>query len=450
MTPPPANSTPAQAESEDFQWYRAAPSLPEVFRSIAVPAVAGRFWRKMGAFAGPGYLIAVGYVDPGNWATDLAGGAKYGYALLSVIVLSNFLAIFLQTLSLRLGIASGRDLAQLCRDRFSLPIAVGLWISCELAIIACDLAEVIGAAIALELLFGMPLILGVLLTALDVFLVLWLQGRGFRYVEALVITLLCIIGGCFAVELTMAQPQLREIAASVLPSRRIITNPGMLYLAIGILGATVMPHNLYLHSSIVQSRGFAPTERGKGEAIRFCTIDTVTALIAAMLINAAILILAATINRAGYTEMSEIQDAYRLLTPLLGGLASLLFGVALLVSGQMSALTGTLAGQIIMEGFLRWRVSPVMRRLATRALALLPAVGIIAVFGEGATGPLLVLSQVVLSLQLSFAVVPLIMFTSDSKLMGKFVNPRWMQAVGSSVAVGVTVINGWLVWQVIF
>jgi manganese transport protein len=388
-------------------------------------------------------LIAVGYVDPGNWATDLAGGAKYGYALLSVIALSNFLAIFLQTLSLRLGIASGRDLAQLCRDRFSLPVAMSLWVSCELAIVACDLAEVIGAAIALELLFGMPLLLGVLLTSLDVFLVLWLQGRGFRYVEALVITLLCIIGGCFAVELTMAQPHIREIATALLPSGRIVTDPGMLYLSVGILGATVMPHNLYLHSSIVQSRNFAPTESGKRDAIRFGTIDAGIALAAAMFINAAILILAAAFNRAGYTQVSEIQDAYRLLTPLLGGVASL-------VSGQMSALTGTLAGQIIMEGFLRWRVSPVIRRLATRGLALLPAVGIIAVYGDSSSGQLLVLSQVVLSLQLSFAVVPLILFTSDGQLMGKFVNPRWMQAAGGSVAAVVALVNGWLVWQVIF
>lgn len=404
----------------------------------------------MGAFAGPGYLIAVGYVDPGNWATDLAGGAKYGYALLSVIALSNLLAIFLQTLSLRLGIASERDLAQLCRDRFSLPTAMSLWISCEIAIVACDLAEVLGAAIALELLFGMPLVFGVLLTGLDVFLVLWLQSRGFRYVEALVITLLCIIGGCFAVELTMIQPSIRELAAAVFPSSRIVTDPGMLYIAIGILGATVMPHNLYLHSSIVQSRNFAPTEPGKREAIRFSTIDAATALVAAMFINAAILILAAAFNQAGYTEFSEIQDAYRLLTPLLGGLASLLFGVALLVSGQMSALTGTLAGQIIMEGFLRWRVSPVIRRLVTRALALLPAIGIVAVFGEGATGRLLVLSQVVLSLQLSFAVVPLVMFTGDSTLMGKFVNPRWVRAAAGCIAAFVALINTWLVWQVVF
>src|SRR5579872_6392167 len=450
MTPPPPDASPARADPADFPSYRTAPSLPEAFRSISIPAVSGRFWRKMGAFAGPGYLIAGGHRGPGNWATDLAGGAKYGYALLSVIALSNLLAIFLQTLSLRLGIASERDLAQLCRDRFSLPTAMSLWISCEIAIVACDLAEVLGAAIALELLFGMPLVFGVLLTGLDVFLVLWLQSRGFRYVEALVITLLCIIGGCFAVELTMIQPSIRERAAAVFPSSRIVTDPGMLYIAIGILGATVMPHNLYLHSSIVQSRNFAPTEPGKREAIRFSTIDAATALVAAMFINAAILILAAAFNQAGYTEFSEIQDAYRLLTPLLGGLASLLFGVALLVSGQMSALTGTLAGQIIMEGFLRWRVSPVIRRLVTRALALLPAIGIVAVFGEGATGRLLVLSQVVLSLQLSFAVVPLVMFTGDSTLMGKFVNPRWVRAAAGCIAAFVALINTWLVWQVVF
>jgi manganese transport protein len=420
-----------------------------VFRSIMVPA-GDRFWRKIGAFMGPGYLVAVGYIDPGNWATDLAGGAKYGYALLSVIAISNVLAIFLQTLSLRLGIATGRDLAQLCRDRFNRPTAICLWVTCELAIIATDLAEVIGAAIALQLLFGLPLTIGVCVTALDVFLVLWFQSRGFRYIEALVMTLLCLIAGCFAIEMAFARPDLGAIAASLLPSRRIVTDPGMLYIAIGILGATVMPHNLYLHSSIAQTRRFDRDERGKREAIRFATIDSNTALMAALFINAAILILAAAFHRAGYKDVAEIQDAYRLLTPVLGGgLASLLFGIALLASGQNSSLTGTLAGQIVMEGFMRWQVSPVVRRLATRALAIVPAVCITALYGEGGTGQLLILSQVVLSLQLSFAVVPLLMFTGDRALMGVFVSPRWARAAGGFAAVAIAAMNGWLVWQML-
>jgi manganese transport protein len=309
-----------------------------VFRSVVVPA-GTRFWQKIAAFSGPGYLVAVGYIDPGNWATDLAGG-KYGYAMLSVIAMSNLLAIFLQTLALRLGIATGRDLAQLCRDRFSRPVAICLWVACELAIIACDLAEVIGAAIALQLLFGSPLIAGMCLTALDVFLVLWLQSSGLRYVEALVIASLLLIGSCFAIELVLARPDLAEIAASLLPRQQMVTNPGMLFIAIGILGATVMPHNLYLHSALAQSRRFDRSERGKREAIRFSTIDITTALMAALFINGAILIVAAAFQRAGYADVAEIQDAYRLLTPMLGGLASILFGVALLASGQVSALTG--------------------------------------------------------------------------------------------------------------
>lgn len=424
-----------------------AVSLPEVFRSITVPA-DGRFWGKVGSFAGPGSLVAVGYIDPGNWATDIAGGARYGYALISVIVVANLLAIFLQTLSLRLGIATGCDLAQLCRERFSRPMAIILWIACELAIMACDLAEVIGSAIGLQLLFGLPLIVGVCATALDVCFVLWLQSRGFRYMEALVVALLIVIGGCFALEMVLAQPDVREIAGSLLPSGRIVTEPGMLYVAIGIIGATVMPHNLYLHSAITQTRRFDLAERGRREAIRFATLDSTTALLAALFANAAIMILAAALHRAGFVRIAEIQDAYNLLTPLFGsGVASLLFGVALLASGQASAVTGTLAGQVVMEGFLRWRVSPVARRLVTRALAIAPAVIVTALYGEGATGQLLVLSQVILSLQLSFAVVPLVMFTSDRALMGAFANSGWVRIAGVAAAAVIAVLNLWLVRQ---
>ncbi len=449
MSPPPIETAAAMPASLGASPVRPdhSGSLPEIFRSIVVPRGA-KFWGKIGAFTGPGYLVAVGYIDPGNWATDLAGGARYGYALLSVIAIANLLAIFLQRLSLCLGIATGRDLAQLCRERFSRPTAMCLWVACELAIIACDLAEVIGSAIALQLLFGLPLILGVCATALDVCLILWLQNRGFRYIEALVMALLCVIGGCFAFELILAQPDVREIAAALLPSRQIVTDPAMLYLAIGIIGATVMPHNLYLHSAIVQTRKFDRTERGKREAIRFATIDSTTAMIAALFINAAILIVAVSFHRAGYTEVAEIQDAYRLLTPVLGsGLASLLFGIALLASGQMSAVTGTLAGQVVMEGFLRWRVSPVARRLATRAVAIVPAIAVTALYGESGTGQLLVLSQVVLSLQLSFAVVPLVMFTSDRSLMGVFTNPGLVRVAGARIAVAIVLLDGWLVWQ---
>lgn len=443
---PPALDTSAASVADDGRDGIPVASLPEVFRSIAVPTGA-RFWRKVGAFTGPGYLIAVGYIDPGNWATDLAGGAKYGYALLSVIILSSLLAVFLQTLSLRLGIVTGRDLVQLSGERFSRPVATSLWIGCELAIIACDLAEVIGAAVALQLLFGLPLLVGVCLTAADVFLVLWLQSRGFRYIEALVMALLCAIAVCFAMEMILARPDLAGIAASILPSRRIVADPGMLYLAIGILGATVMPHNLYLHSSIAQTRKYALDQRGKREAVRFATIDSTTALVAALFINGAILILAAAFNRVGYTDVSEIQDAYRLLTPVLGGgLASLLFGLALLASGQNSSLTGTLAGQIVMEGFMRRKMPAGRRRLMTRGLAIIPAVVVIAICGERSTGQLLILSQVVLSLQLSFAVVPLLMFTGDRRLMGRFVNPGWVRLIGWACAAVIAGANAWLVW----
>jgi len=421
------------------------PSLPEVFRSVAVPG--GASWRKIAAFAGPGFLVAVGYMDPGNWATDLAGGSQFGYTLLPVIAISNLVAILLQGLALRLGIASGRDLAQLCRERFNPAVSFCLWIACELAIMACDLAEVIGTAIALQLLLKIPLIVGVCITAFDVFLVLWLQKRGFRYLEALVMTLIGVIGACFTIEFFCSVPVWTEAAAALVPSSRILTDPGMLYIAVGIVGATVMPHNLYLHSSIAQTRRYDVSDRGKREAIRFANIDSLVALTIALAINAAILMVAAAFYRAGHTDVSEIQDAYKLLTPLFGsGLAALVFGIALLAAGQNSSLTGTLAGQIVMEGFLKLRVSPTVRRLLTRSVAIVPAVIVTAICGESGTAQLLILSQVVLSLQLSFAVVPLVMFTSDRALMGAFTNTRPMKAIAWCTAAGIALMNGWLVW----
>ncbi len=405
------------------------PSLPESFRTIPVPVGKGLFWRKLGAFAGPGYLVAVGYMDPGNWATDLAGGSAFGYTLLSVILLSNIMAMVLQALSAKLGIVTGLDLAQACRAHYSPPVRMALWVLCELAIIACDLAEVIGTAIALQLLFGIPLVLGVLLTAFDVMLILALQQRGFRWLEAFVIALLVIIAGCFAVELALSQPEISAIAGGLVPKAEIVTNPAMLYIAIGIIGATVMPHNLYLHSSIVQTRQFDRSHAGKREAIRFATLDSSIALTLALFINASILILAAsTFHAAGRTDVAEIQDAYQLLTPMLGlGLASTLFALALLASGQNSTITATLAGQIVMEGFLNIRLPAWLRRLVTRLVAIVPAVTVAAIYGESGTAKLLVLSQVILSLQLPFAVVPLVQFTSDRTKMGEFVNPVWLK-----------------------
>jgi len=423
-------------------------SLPEVHGTVAVP-VGASFWRKVFAFAGPGYLVAVGYMDPGNWATDLAGGARYGYTLLSVIMISNFMAILLQALSLRLGIASGRDLAQACRDTYSRPVTFALWILCEIAIAACDLAEVIGAAIALNLLFGLPLIWGVLLTALDVLLVLFLQHRGFRYVEALVVGLIVAIAGSFAIELWLAQPVWGQVAAGFIPQTEIIKNPEMLYIAIGILGATVMPHNLYLHSSIVQTRKYLDDDRSKAEAIRFATIDSTFALMFALFINAAILIMAAaTFHGTGHQDVADIGDAYNLLTPLLGaGFASALFAIALLCSGQNATLTGTLAGQIVMEGFINLRLRPWLRRLITRLIAIIPAVIVVALYGERGTGSLLILSQVVLSLQLPFAVFPLVMFTSDRAKMGAFVSPTWVKVLAWTVSIIIAALNVWLLYQ---
>jgi len=424
------------------------PSLPEVFASVSVPRHSG-FWRTLLAFVGPGLLVAVGYMDPGNWATDLAGGAQFGYLLLSVILISNLVAILLQHLALRLGIATGRDLAQACRDHYSRPVALTLWVLSELAIAATDIAEVIGSAIALNLLFGIPLVAGVILTASDVLIVLFLQHKGFRYVEALVASLIFIIAAAFAYELLLAQPAMSAILSGLVPSPKIITNPSALYIAIGILGATVMPHNLYLHSSIVQTRAIEPTEAGKRRAIRFATIDSTVSLLFAFFINAAILILsAAAFHGTPYENVADINDAYQLLTPVLGAtLASTVFGVALLASGQNSTLTGTLAGQIVMEGFLSIRMRPWLRRLVTRLIAIVPAVIVAALYGERGTGQLLILSQVILSLQLSFAVVPLVQFTSDKAKMGAFVNPPWLKITAWIVTALIIVLNVYLLFQ---
>src|SRR3982075_2174323 len=423
-------------------------SLSEVHRSLVVPPSAS-FVRMLLAFAGPGFLVAVGYMDPGNWATDLAGGSKYNYSLLTVIMISNLMAILLQALSLKLGIVTGRDLAQACRDHFSRPVSFALWFVCEVAIAACDLAEVIGSAIALNLLFGIPLLVGVCVTALDVLLVLLLQNKGFRYIEALVITLIAVIGGCVFCELIASRPDLLGIAKGFVPTPRIVTDPGMLYIAMGILGATVMPHNLYLHSSIVQTRRYELSAVGKREAIKFATIDSTLALMFALFINAAILIVAAaTFYTRGRNDVAEIQEDYKLLSPLLGVTgASTLFALALLASGQNSTLTGTLAGQIVMEGFLNLRLRPWLRRLITRAIAIIPAVICTVLYGESGTAKLLVLSQVILSLQLSFAVFPLVIFTSDKLKMGEFVNGLWLKVLAYAVAFIIASLNIWLLFQ---
>ena len=434
-TPRPATPpTPEPATPSAWRLPQSDVSLPEVHSTILVPHTLG-FWRKLLAFSGPGYLVAVGYMDPGNWATDLAGGSQFGYTLLSVILLSNLMAILLQALCARLGIVTGRDLAQACRDHYSRRVSFVLWVLCEVAICACDLAEVIGSAIALNLLFGLPMIWGVCITALDVLAVLYLQSKGFRYIEALVITLILTIGGCFFAEILFSQPDVAAVLGGFLPTFEIIQRPEMLYIAIGILGATVMPHNLYLHSSVVQTRKYERTTSGKAEAIKFATIDSSVALMFALFINGAILVVsAATFYGKGY-EVAEIQDAYKLLTPTLGvPLASTIFALALLASGQNSTLTGTLAGQIVMEGFLRIRLRPWLRRLITRLIAIIPAVIVTAFYGEHGTATLLVLSQVILSLQLSFAVVPLVAFTSSRAKMGEFVNPRWIKVLAWTTA----------------
>jgi manganese transport protein len=420
--------------SRGWRRERGEASLSDVHRTIAVRNT-GPSWRKAAAFVGPGYLVAVGYMDPGNWATDLAGGSAFGYTLLSVILLSNLMAILLQALCARLGIVTGRDLAQACHDHYSPSVSFVLWILCEVAICACDLAEVIGSAIALNLLFGLPMIWGVCITALDVLVVLYLQNKGFRYIEALVITLILTIGGCFFAEILFSQPDVVAVLGGLLPTLEIVRRPDMLYIAIGILGATVMPHNLYLHSSIVQTRKYERTPSGMAEAIKFATIDSTVALMFALFINGAILVVSAATFYGKGQEVAEIQDAYKLLSPMLGvPVASTLFALALLASGQNSTLTGTLAGQIVMEGFLRIRLRPWLRRLITRLIAIVPAVIVTALYGEHGTATLLVLSQVILSLQLSFAVVPLVVFTSSRAKMGDFVNPAWIKVLAWTTA----------------
>jgi manganese transport protein len=426
---------------------RLTPSLAEAYRSIGVE---GGWWRKALAFAGPGYLVAVGYMDPGNWATDLAGGSRFGYTLLSVVLLSNLLAVLLQALAARLGIATGRDLAQACRDQYSRRTSFVLWVFAEIAIAACDLAEVIGSAIALNLLFRIPLAVGVFITAADVLVVLYLQHYGFRRLEIVVITLIATIALAFLFELVISRPDLAGVARGFIPTRSLVTNPAMLYIAVSILGATVMPHNLYLHSSVVQTRRYKETPPGKREASRFAVLDSTVALTFALFINAAILIVAAaTFHRSGHVEVAEIQDAYKLLTPLLGvSGASVVFAIALLASGQNSTLTGTLAGQIVMEGFLDIRLRPWVRRLLTRLIAIVPAAIVAIAFGASGTAALLILSQVILSLQLSFAVVPLVSFTSDRAKMGDLVSPKWLKGLSWTAAAAIAGLNMWLLVMV--
>ncbi|MGA2569890.1 MAG: Nramp family divalent metal transporter [Terracidiphilus sp.] len=424
----------------------AEPSLPEVHSSVRISR-SPLYWRRLLGFVGPGFLISVGYMDPGNWATDIAGGSRFGYTLLFVIMLSNLMAILLQSLSLKLGVATERDLAQLCRESYGRRTAFVLWLMAEVAIAACDLAEVVGSAIALQLLFHIPLFYGVLITGADVLVILLLQRVGFRYVEAIVIALIGTIIVLFGMQMIFSRPEYWPAFRSlVVPSPSIVTNGAMLYIAIGILGATVMPHNLYLHSSIVQSRRYKRTPEGKREAIHFANVDSALALTIALFVNAAILIVAAAVfHRSGYFDVAAIQDAYKLLSPLVGAAgASTLFALALLASGQNSSITGTLAGQVVMEGFVAMRVSPWLRRLITRSLAIIPTVVVVAFMGERGTENLLILSQVVLSFQLSFAVVPLVMFTGDRKKMGEFVNARWLQALAWTTAVLIAGLNAWL------
>lgn len=423
-------------------------SLEEVHRSIPILPHFG-WWRKLLAFAGPGYLVAVGYMDPGNWATDLAGGSKFGFQLLSVVLISNFMAIILQHLSLKLGIATGRDLARMCRDYYPKWVNRFLWITAEIAITACDLAEVIGSAIALNLLFNIPILAGVLITAFDSLLLLFLQAKGLRYLEIFVISLIAIILASFLVEIGLSKPQIAGILGGIIPSKELFTNQEMLYIAIGILGATVMPHNLYLHSALVQSRKFATNLKGKIEAVKFATIDSTFALLIASFINASILIVsAATFFTNGLNEVAEIQDAYKLLSPLLGtSMASTLFALALLASGHNSTITGTLAGQVVMEGFVNIHIKPWQRRLITRLLAIVPAIVVVVVSGTEGLAKLLVLSQVVLSIQLPFAIIPLTYMTGSKKLMGKLVNPKWLAAMSWTVTAIITLLNVWLIKQ---
>jgi manganese transport protein len=433
-------SDPFDLRSTTWRKDRGDPALSEVHRSVALPKGT---LRRFAAFLGPGYMVAVGYMDPGNWATSLAGGSKFGYALLVVALVSNLMAIVLQALCARLAIASGRDLAQACRDAFPGYVAVPLWLAAELAIIATDIAEVIGTAIGLNLLFGIPLELGVLITALDVFLILWLQNKGFRWLEAFIVTLLGVIAVCFAIQIALADPDWGGVIRGFAPTTQILTNPDMLYLALGILGATVMPHNLYLHSAIVQTRDYGDSLLERRQALKFATLDSTIALCFALLINASILILAAaSFNAAGQTEVVELGQAHELLGPLLGaGIAPSLFAIALLACGLNSTVTATLAGQAVMEGFLQIRLPPALRRLITRGLAIIPAAAVTLMYGARGTGELLILTQVVLSLQLSFAVVPLVMFTADRRKMGPMVAPPWLVVLASLIALIIIALN---------
>lgn len=426
-------------------------SLSEVFGTVDVPKNASN-WRKFMAFFGPGLMIAVGYMDPGNWATDIAGGAKFGYTLLSVIFISNIFAIFLQHLALKLGIATGRDLAQACRDAYSKPVSILLWVLCEIAIAACDLAEVLGSALALNLLFGIPLFYGVCITAFDVLLILYLNNKGFRLLEIIVGVLILTISVCFGLELWLSKPELLPMAKGLVPSIQLLKNKEMLYIGIGILGATVMPHNLYLHSSIVQTRKIENTSVAKKSAIKFATLDSTLALLIAFFINASILILAAAaFHNTGNQDVADINSAYKLLNPLLGvKFAALVFGIALLASGQNATLTGTLAGQIVMEGFLNIKLKPWLRRLITRLIAIIPALIVTYLYGENGVGDLLVLSQVVLSLQLSFAVIPLVLFTSNKAKMGEFANATWLNIWVVIIATVILSLNIYLLYKTLF
>jgi len=443
---PPLTGSPAGTHA--WRGARGEPSLADMYGTVET-ARQGPFWRKLLAFFGPGYLVAVGYMDPGNWATSLAGGSKFGYALLTVALLSNIMAIVLQSLCIRLGVGAGRDLAQACRDSFPRFVSLPLWLSAEVAITATDLAEVIGTAIGLNLLFHIPLEIGVIITAADVFLILTLQAFGFRWIEAFVVAMLAVIAACFAVQIALAQPDWGAVLRGFAPTSEILANREMLYLALGILGATVMPHNLYLHSGLVQTRGFGEEIEERREAIRLATIDSSIALCFALTINASILILAAaTFHYSGRTDVAELDQAHAFLAPLLGStLAPTLFAIALLCCGLNSTITATLSGQIVMEGFLRWRIAPWLRRLVTRAIAILPAVLVTIWAGAKGTGQLLILSQVVLSLQLPFAVVPLVMFTSSRRKMGPFVAPRWLTALATTMAALIIALNAKLVWD---
>ena len=432
----------AEASESGWRRKRGEPSMLDVFRSISVRP-GGTPWRRFLAFVGPGYLVAVGYMDPGNWATSLAGGAQFGYTLLVVALISNIMAIILQSLCARLAVSTGRDLAQACRDAYPRAVSWPLWLLAELAICATDLAEVIGTAIALNLLFGMPMELGVIVTALDVFLILWLQTKGFRWIEAFIITLLGVIAICFGVQIGLADPNWGDVIRGFAPTTEIVTNPQMLYLALGIIGATVMPHNLYLHSGIVQTRAYGDSLPEKREALKWATLDSTVALMFALTVNASILILAAaTFNKTGQSDVAELGRAHELLSPLLGAsIAPTLFAIALLCCGLNSTVTATMAGQIVMEGFLDIKLPAWLRRLVTRLIAIIPAILVTWIYGSGETAKLLILSQVILGLQLPFAVVPLILFTASRAKMGELVAPRWLTAVAATVALVIIVLN---------